>query len=89
MPRVSFTSALARHVACPPREVAGTTVRTALDAALAANPGLRPYVLDEQGALRKHITVFIGSEVVQDRTTLSEPVAADAQIHVMQALSGG
>jgi hypothetical protein len=33
--------------------------------------------------------VFVDGEPVLDRSTLSDPVAADSEIYVMQALSGG
>lgn len=89
MPQVIFTSALERHLACPPQEVAGATVREVLDQAFAANPGVRDYVLDEQGALRKHMTVFVDGEATRDRTGLSDAVRTDSQVYVMQALSGG
>lgn len=89
MPQVTFTSALERHLSCPPQKVAGATVREVLDQAFAANPGVRAYVLDEQGALRKHMTVFVDGEAARDRTGLSDAVKPDSQIYVMQALSGG
>lgn len=89
MPHVVFTPALQRHVACPPREVEGCTVREVLDGAFVGNPRLRTYVLDEQGALRKHMAVFVDGEAVRDRDGLSDGVGAASQIYVMQALSGG
>jgi hypothetical protein len=89
MPRVTFTKNIQRHVACPPAEVPGHTVREVLDAVFAANPQARGYVLDERGALRKHMTVFVDRDPVRDRDNLSDPVAASAEVHVFQALSGG
>lgn len=89
MPQVVFTPALQRHVTCPPAEVEGGTVREVLDRVFGENPRARGYVLDEQGTLRKHITVFIDGEAIRDRTGLSDDVGADSQIYVMQALSGG
>lgn len=89
MPRVTFTDVIQRHVPCPPREAAGATVREVLDGVFAANPRARLYVLDERGALRKHMVVFIGGRQVRDRVTLSDPVESDADLYVMQALSGG
>ena len=89
MPHVVFTPALQRHVACPPADVEGGTVREALDRAFGQNPRARAYVLDEQGALRKHMVVFVDGEAILDRTGLSDGVGADSQIYVMQALSGG
>ena len=50
---------------------------------------LRGYVLDDQGALRHHVTVFVDGVQVRDRTRLAEPVEASTEIYVMQALSGG
>ncbi len=89
MPRVTFTQNLQRHIACPPAEVAGSTVREALDAVFAANPAARGYVLDEHGALRKHMIIFVNGEQVRDRVGLSDPVPADGEVYVLQALSGG
>lgn len=64
-------------------------MREVLDAVFASNPRARGYVLDDQGALRKHMVVFVDGETIRDRTTLSDPVAPDADVYVMQALSGG
>ena len=89
MVRVSFTKNIQRLVPCPPTAVEGATVREALDAAFAENPRARGYFLDDRGALRKHIVVFLGAEPVRDRERLSDPVPEGAEIHVFQALSGG
>lgn len=89
MAHVVFTSALQRFLSLPPRDVDGGTVREVLDRVFGEEPRVRPYVVDEQGALRKHMTIFIDGEPVQDRAGLSDGVARDSQIYVMQALSGG
>ncbi len=89
MARVVFTPNLQRHVTCPPADVPAGTVREILDAVFAANPRARGYVLDEHGGLRKHMVVFIDAAQVRDRTHLSDAVAADGEVYVMQALSGG
>ena len=89
MPRVAFTSHLQRHVACPTESVTGTTVREALAAYFALHPGVREYVLDEQGILRRHVVIFVGEVQAQDRKNLSDAVTGSAEIYVMQALSGG
>lgn len=87
MTKVLFTANLRRHVSCAPCESSAATVRGALEDAFKANPGLREYVLDEQGALRKHMNVFVDGEMVSDRERLSD--AAGKEVCVMQALSGG
>jgi sulfur-carrier protein len=89
MARVTFTPNLQRHVACPPADAPGGTVREVLDAAFAGNERARGYVLDEHGALRKHMLVFVNGEQILDRDRLSDPVPAGAEVYVMQALSGG
>jgi sulfur carrier protein ThiS len=86
---VSFTKALARHVDCPSAVVEGTTVRDVLDAYFAEHASVRHYVLDDQGAVRKHMTVFLAGRQIRDRSQLTDVVGADDEIHVMQALSGG
>jgi hypothetical protein len=89
MARVVFTNNLHRHVPCPPAQVAGATVREVLDAAFAGNGRARGYVLDEQGALRKHMLVFVNGEQIRDRVRLSDPVPPGGEVYVLQALSGG
>lgn len=89
MPRVAFTPNLQRHVECPAQEVAGQTVRTVLDEVFELNQRLRGYVLDEQGALRKHMVVFVDGQAIRDRERLSDAVPANAEVFVFQALSGG
>lgn len=89
MARVHFTENLRRHVDCPPRDGRGGTLREVLDDALRDSPVLCGYVLDEQDRLRHHIVVFIDGEACIDRVGLSDAVGAEAEVYVMQALSGG
>jgi sulfur-carrier protein len=89
MVTVSFTPNIQRHVNCPPTGVEGDTVREALDAVFRGNPGARTYVLDEQGAVRPHMVVFVDGRQIHDRQYLSDQVSPDAEIYVAQALSGG
>jgi molybdopterin converting factor small subunit len=89
MARVVFTANLQRHVACPPTTVSGSTVAEALSEVFDSVPRLRGYVVDERGALRKHMVIFVDGELIVDRATLSDPIAPSTEIYVMQALSGG
>ena len=89
MVRVSFTKALERFVPCPAQNVEGATLREALDQAFQALPRVRGYILDEQGAVRYHVAIFVDGQPVQDRKHLSDSVAPNGEIYVMQALSGG
>jgi molybdopterin converting factor small subunit len=89
MPRVVFTGNLQRHVACPPSEGEGVTVREVLASVFAKYPKAQGYVLDEHGALRYHMVIFVDGEAVSDRRHLSDAVSPQSEVFVMQALSGG
>jgi sulfur-carrier protein len=89
MARVSFTPALQRFLSAPPVEVEGANLREALAAAFAARPQLRGYVFDDQGALRRHVVVYVNGAAARDRTGLADPVGPRDEIYVFQALSGG
>ena len=89
MPKVAFTANIQRHVACPDTTEPGGTVREVLDAVFARNPLARSYVLDDQGALRRHMIVFLDGHAIRDRARLSDAVNEASTIHVFQALSGG
>ena len=89
MPTVEFAPALTRHVPCARQDVAAATLGEALAAAFAAAPALRGYVLDEQGAVRKHVAVFVNGEMIASRSDLALRLAPQDRVHVIQALTGG
>jgi molybdopterin converting factor small subunit len=89
MARILFTRNLQRHLECPSEVHVGETVKEVLDAYFAQHPLVRGYVLDDQGAVRRHMAIFVDAAEICDRVGLSDPVAAEAEVYVMQALSGG
>jgi sulfur carrier protein ThiS len=89
MPSIVFTPALRRFLRVPETRVAGATVGEALSGVFAANHVLRSYVLDDQGAVRRHVAIYVNGDPVRDRTGLSDRVAGDDEIYVFQALTGG
>jgi predicted phage tail protein len=68
--------------------VAGTVAElvAALDR---QHPGLAAYIVDERGALRRHVNIFIGEEPVADRERLGDTLGPDDTVYILQALSGG
>lgn len=52
-------------------------------------PGFTDYILDERGALRRHINLSINDTIVIDRLTLSDHVPENGTLFIFQALSGG
>ncbi|MFT7774693.1 MoaD/ThiS family protein [Roseateles sp.] len=89
MALVEFTPQLCRFVDAPSCRCEAYTLREALEAAFAAQPRLRGYILDEQGHLRVNVAVFIDGRRARDPRGLSDPLRSDSRIHVLQALSGG
>lgn len=92
MPRVEMTSHLYRYF--PQLEhmnirVPAGSVADVLRAIDALAPGFIHYILDEQGALRRHVRLSIDNTLVFDRKTLSDHVPEDATLFIFQALSGG
>ena len=70
-------------------EIGGQTVADILAQVEQQHPGFRRYIVDDQGALRKHVNIFVQGQVVKDREGLSDPVGPTAEIFFVQALSGG
>lgn len=89
MAKVAFTPNIQRHVTCDESEAAGDSVREVLDNLFRDNPRARAYVLDDQAALRRHMTIFIDGEMIRDRARLTDRVGEASRIYVFQALSGG
>lgn len=95
MPRIVLASALTRWLASPatPGEVAievdAARLDEALDRVFDLHPNLRGYVLDEHGAIRHHVAIFVEGDAVRDKRSPTQALRADAEVYVMQALSGG
>lgn len=89
MPTVVFTQNLRRHVNLERMGVSGETVNEVLAQVFEQHPRLRGYLLDDTGAVRKHVVLLLNGVSVTDRTHLSDPVSEDATVFVVQALSGG
>lgn len=89
MPVVEFTPNLVRQTTTAVCEVDAATVGEALRAVFEQLPALRGYILDDQGAVRHHVVIFVDGATVMDRRGLSDPLRPDSEVFVMQALSGG
>ena len=90
MAKIKFTSALKRFF---PKleevEAQGATVSEVLKNVEKHFPGISDYVLNERGALRQHMNIFVKGELIQDRQQLSDQLEAHDEILIFQALSGG
>lgn len=66
-----------------------TTVGEALNALWALHPGVRDRVVTEQGEVRPHVNLFVGTESIRFTGGLATPLAKDAEISIVPAVSGG
>ncbi len=89
MVTVSFTPHLQRHLRISHTTPPPGSLRHVLEHLFVHHPGLRSYLLDDQGGLRHHLAIFIDGTAVLDRQTLADPVPDGAEVHILQALSGG
>jgi molybdopterin converting factor small subunit len=65
------------------------TVGDVLAALRSAYTGVHDAVLDECGAVRRHVNVFVGAENIRFAAGLATPVAAGADVWILPAVSGG
>ena len=67
----------------------GSTLREVLADLDARYPGIHGRVVDEQGALRRFVNVYVGNDDVRFLDGLDTPVSDDAQVSVIPAVAGG
>lgn len=66
-------------------DLAGSTVAEVLRSLEREHPDTRGWILDERGAIREHINVFVNKEYGKEDTAVTD---ADL-LHVIPAISGG
>jgi molybdopterin converting factor small subunit len=59
-----------------------------LDSLWQRHPALRDRILTEQGNIREHVNIFVGSDDVKRLKGLDTPVKTN-EIHIFNAVSGG
>jgi sulfur-carrier protein len=67
------------------QEVAGATVHELLRGLEDLHPPVAGWILDERGAIRRHINVFINGERGGEETS----VAAGDRVEILPAITGG
>lgn len=66
-------------------DVMGANVSEALNDLFAQKPGLGNHILDETGAIRPHVSVFVDGT----QADLVTEVREDSEIRILHAVSGG
>ncbi|MBK9731480.1 MAG: MoaD/ThiS family protein [Chitinophagaceae bacterium] len=90
MPTVKFTNALKRYFPdlkdTAAKEISIAAILSEMETSY---PGLRSYLLDEQGNLRKHVNIFIDGTMITNRAALNFTIDEKSEVFIIQALSGG
>jgi molybdopterin converting factor small subunit len=66
-------------------QVAGSEVSDVFSDLFKAKPGLRNHILDENGEIRPHVSVFVDGV----QADLASPVEENSEIRILHAVSGG
>ena len=67
----------------------GATLAEVLDDLDASYSGIKARILDDQGALRRFVNVYVGNEDVRFLDALETPTPDGVQISVIPAVAGG
>ncbi len=70
-------------------EVPASSVAELLDRLEARYPGVRSYLLDEHGALRAYVNVFVNATEIRSLAGLQTPLAAGDEVSIIPAMAGG
>jgi molybdopterin converting factor small subunit len=65
------------------------TLRDAFEALCKECPGIRDRLVNEEGQLREHINIFVGTEDIRFTGDFSTPLHPGAEISILPAVSGG
>jgi len=64
-------------------------VRSLIGALVSAHEGLKPHILDDSGALRSFIRVYVGDEDIQELQGEDTPLATASEVSIIPAIAGG
>jgi molybdopterin converting factor small subunit len=64
-------------------------VAGALESLWKIHPALRDRVLNEQGEIRQHVNIFVGSDDVKHLKGLQTRIDPGSELHIFNAVSGG
>ena len=67
----------------------GATLAEVLDDLDASYPGIKARILDDNGALRRFVNVYVGDEDVRFAGGLEAPVPDGAKVSIIPAVAGG
>ena len=84
--KVLIPSPLLSYTQARELDLPGESLQALFDELERRYPGIRFRVIDEQGAIRRHMRVFVNGT---QAGTLERPLSAGDAVQIVQALSGG
>jgi molybdopterin synthase sulfur carrier subunit len=70
-------------------DAAGGTLAEVIDSLEASYPGIKGRILDEQGAIRRFVNVYVGNDDVRFLDALDTSVPDGTEVSVIPAVAGG
>jgi molybdopterin converting factor small subunit len=67
----------------------GATLAEVIDSLETSFPGIKARVVDEQGALRRFVNIYVAEEDVRFANGLETPTPEGTQISIIPAVAGG
>ena len=67
----------------------GATLAAVIDSLESTFPGIKSRVVDEQGALRRFVNIYVAEEDVRFANGLDTPTPEGTQISIIPAVAGG
>ena len=92
MPHVEMTRHLYRFFPQLDKRELKVPAGSVIHALLVINeiaPGFTDYLLDDNGALRRHVNLSINGKMIIDKVTLTDQVPENGTVYIFQSLSGG
>jgi molybdopterin synthase sulfur carrier subunit len=70
-------------------DVPAATLAELIDRLEALHPGMRSYLLDERGALRTYVNIFVNTAEARTLAGLRTPLKEDDEVSILPAMAGG
>ncbi|GAA1558079.1 MoaD/ThiS family protein [Kribbella hippodromi] len=67
----------------------GATVAGVFAALELQHPALRRRLTDEQGAVRRHVNIYLGNDNIRDLSGLQTPLSAGDELLILPSVAGG
>jgi molybdopterin synthase sulfur carrier subunit len=67
----------------------GSTLSEVIESLESSYPGIRGRILDDQGAIRRFVNVYVGNDDVRFLEALDTTTPEGAQVSVIPAVAGG